>query len=99
MLPSFQKDVLPVYKRSNIIYKYLCHCDSVYYVGRTSQRLEEQIQQHVPKFIRNQVRKCYCKSTQNAPISDSGSAVGQHLQDNKVCADNFDINCFSILPV
>ena len=55
MLPSFQKDVLPAHKRSNIVYKYLSHCDSVY-VGRTSQRLEERIRQHIPKFIRNQVK-------------------------------------------
>ena len=30
MLPFFQKDVLPAHKRSNIVYKYSCHCDSVY---------------------------------------------------------------------
>ena len=55
MLPSFLRDVLPAHKRSNIVYKYLCHCDSVF-VGSTSQRLEERIQKHVPKFIRNQVK-------------------------------------------
>ena len=45
-----------------------------------SQQLEEQIRQYVPKFIRNQVKpqkdlpRRQCKSTQNAPISDS--AIG-----------------------
>ena len=69
MLTFFQKDVLPAHKRSNIVCKYLCHCDSVY-VGRTSHRLEEQIRQHVPNFIRNQVKpqkdlpRRPCKSTQ-----------------------------------
>ena len=76
MLPSFRKDVLFANKRSNIVYKYLCHCDSVY-VGRTSQRLEGQIRHDVPKFIRNQVEphkdlpRHQCKSTQNPPILDS----------------------------
>ena len=30
MLLSFQKDVLPAHKRSNIVYKYSCQCDSLY---------------------------------------------------------------------
>ena len=74
MLPSFQKDVLPAHKRSNIVYKYLCHCDSVY-VGRTSQRLEEQIRQHVPKFIRNQVTP-----QKDLPTRSSGYWVRQMRQ-------------------
>ena len=82
----------------------MCHCDIVY-VGRTFQRLEKQIRQHVPKFIRNQVKpqkdlpKRHCKSIKKTPISDSDLAMGQHLLDNKVCAKKFDINCFSILAV
>ena len=53
MLPSIRKDRLPSIQRSNVVYKYLRHCDSVC-VGRTSQRLEDRINQHIPKFIRNQ---------------------------------------------
>ena len=34
-----------------VIYEYVCHCDSRY-VGRTTQRLQERIKQHVPKAIR-----------------------------------------------
>ena len=29
----------------------MCHCDC-WYVGRTAQRLQERIKQHVPKAIR-----------------------------------------------
>ena len=47
LLPAIKKDVLPSHHHSNIIYQFLCHCDSRY-VGRTSQRLEERIKQHVP---------------------------------------------------
>ena len=81
MLPSFRKNVLPAKKQSNIVYKYLCHCDSVY-VSRTSQRLEEQIRHHVPKFIRNQIKphknlpRHQCKCTQNPRILDL--AIDQH---------------------
>ena len=68
-----------------------------------SQRLEKRIRQHVPKFIRNQIKpqkdfpRRQCKSTQNAPILDS--AIGQHLLDNKVCAEKFNINWFPTLAV
>ena len=43
-------DVLPALQKSNVIYQFSCHCDS-WYVGRTSQRLQDRIKQHVPKSI------------------------------------------------
>ena len=52
LLPATKKDVLPSHHQSNVIYQFLCHCDSRY-VGRTSQRLEERIKQHMPKWIAN----------------------------------------------
>ena len=51
MLPAAKKDVLPANQRSVVIYEYVCHCDSRY-IGRTTQRLQERIKQHVPKAIR-----------------------------------------------
>ena len=38
--------------------------------------------------------KSLLKSTQNAPILDP--AIGQHLLDNKICTENFDIIWFLI---
>ena len=52
LLPATKKDVLPSHHHSNVIYQLVCHCDSRY-VGRTSQRLEERIKQHVPRSIAN----------------------------------------------
>ena len=49
-LPAAQKDVLLASHQSNIVYQFLCHCNSRY-VGRTSQRLQQRIKQHVPKTI------------------------------------------------
>ena len=46
-LPAAKKDVLPPNQRSKVNYEYVCHCDSLY-VGRTTQRLQERIKQHVP---------------------------------------------------
>ena len=51
MLPAAKKDVLPANQRSMVIYQYVCHGDSRY-VGRTTQRLQERIKQHVPKAIK-----------------------------------------------
>ena len=50
LLPATKKNVLPSHHHSNVIYQFVCHCDSRY-VGRTSQRLEERIKQHVPRSI------------------------------------------------
>ena len=50
LLPVAKKDVLPAFHQSNIVYQFLCHCDSRH-VGRTSQRLQQRIEQHVPKTI------------------------------------------------
>jgi len=46
LLPATKEDVLPSHHQNNVIYQFLCHCDSRY-VGRTSQRLEERIKQHI----------------------------------------------------
>ena len=51
MLPASRKDVLPAIQKSSVIYEYKCHCDSRY-VGRTAQRLQDRIKQHVPKWLR-----------------------------------------------
>ena len=52
LLPAIKKDALPSHHHSNVIYQFVFHCDSRY-VGRTSQRLEERIKQHVPRSIAN----------------------------------------------
>ena len=53
VLPANQKkDVLPTNQKSMVIYEYVCHSDSQY-VGRTTQRLQECIKQHVQKAIRH----------------------------------------------
>ena len=51
MLSAAKKDAQSANQRSMVIYKYVCHWDSRY-VGRTTQRLQERIEQHVAKAIR-----------------------------------------------
>ena len=105
LLPATNKDVLPALQKTNVIYQFSCHSDSRY-VGRTSQRLQDRIKQHVLKSIRScsssQKRllpACRCRSTTqtNTQSLASDSAIGLHLLQNPTCAQHYDDSRFSIL--
>ena len=55
ILPAVYKDVLPSLQQSMVVYQYVCRCDCRY-VGRTSQRLQYRINQHIPRCIRSDIR-------------------------------------------
>ena len=100
MLPVASKNVLTTTQKSSFIYEYKCHCDSRY-IGRTSQRLQERIKQHVPQWLRQQLTRPRrsqphrsCKRNDTKP--DCDSAIGQHLLENDQCALNYDNKRFSI---
>ena len=84
LLPAAKKD-LPALHQSNMVYQFLCHCDSRY-VDRTSRRLQQRIKQHVPNIIlqehisqdRNTLARS-CKPIRSFKAETSFSAVGQHL--------------------
>ena len=98
LLPPTKKDVLPSHHCSYLVYLFVCHCDSRY-VGRTSQRLQEHIKQHIPKFTISTSRKSLprqCKAN-NSPRQFHESAIGQHLLDNPECASHYNDDKFSIL--
>ena len=111
ILPSSQKDVLPSLQVNNVIYKYTCRCKAVY-VGRTTQRLQDRIKQHVPdSLIRtlcpsqaqetNDNRSTRtCNSTSHAATAHSAasrSAIAEHLCQSPDCATAFSMDCFSLL--
>ena len=77
-----------------------------YYIGRTSQRLQDRIKQHVSKTICScsSSQKCLlparrCKSSiqTNTQSLASDSAIGLHLLQNPTCAQHYDDSRFSIL--
>ena len=49
LLSATNKDVQPALQKSNVIYQFSCHCDSRY-VGRTSQRLQNRINNMSPNL-------------------------------------------------
>ena len=103
LLPAAKKDVLPALHQSNIVYQFLCHCNS-HYVGHTSQKLQQRIKQHMPKTIlrghiyedRNTLA-CSCRSIRSFEAETFFCAVGQHLLQNPTCACEYNDNNFSIL--
>ena len=94
LLSATNKDVLPAVQKSNVIYQFSCHCDSRY-VGRTSQRLQDRIKQHVPKSFHScsfsqkrllPARRCKSSTQTNTQSLASDSAIGLHLLQNPICA-------------
>ena len=98
--PQAKKICFPTSQQSNIVYEFSCHCDSRY-VGRTSQRLQDRIKQHIPKSVRtgqfSQDRAAFnrsCKLTNHEPICDSATG---HLLTNQLCGLHYSDDRFSIL--
>ena len=94
---AIQKDCVPATQKSSVVYEFTCQCDS----GRTTQRLEDRIKQHVPSHIRNKThpkreqpsRSCKTKIT----TKTCDSAIGQHLLENPDCAKNYNGDMFRII--
>ena len=101
LLPATKKDVLPSHHQNNVIYQFVCHCDGRY-VGRTSQRLEERIKQHIPKSITNPPTPHIRQSLPHpgkatSPRQFHESSIGQRLLDNAECALYYNKDKFSLL--
>lgn len=101
MLPATKKDRVPTTQQSNVVYQFSYYCDSSY-VGRTSQRLQDRIKQHVPKralepITQRQLPPRSCKSQLSTQSLSCESAIGQHLLCNKDCAANYNDSRFSVL--
>ena len=77
-----------------VVYQYVCRCDCRY-VSRTSERLQDRINQHIPRCIRSDKRRTKnlpnreCKIT-STPSVYCVSAIGQHLFENEACAKHFN---------
>ena len=104
LLSAPNKDVLLALQKSNVIYQSSCHWDSRY-VGRTSQRLQDRIKQHVPKSFRScsssqkrllPARWCKSFTQTNTQSLASDSVIGIHFLQNPICALHYDDNQWRI---
>ena len=105
LLFATNKDVLAALPKSNVIYQFLCQCDS-WYVGHISQKLQDRFELPIPKFIRFfsfshkrilPAHQCKSFAQTNFQTPASDSAVGRHLLRNLFCAQHHDDSRFSIL--
>ena len=85
-----RKDVLPPHHINSVIYKYTCSCGSDY-IGRTSNRLDLHIKQHLPARILNLELK------RGQLVNTSGSSIADHMINNRECVADFNVDRFSIL--
>ena len=87
---SMHKDVLTPHHINLVIYKYTCNCSSDY-IGRTSNRLDLSIKQHLPAHILN------LELERGQLINTSGSSIADHMINSMECMADFNVNQFSIL--
>ena len=93
MFNTCRKDHLPADQISNVNYLFSCHCGDSY-VGRTSQRLEERVKQHIPPGLAQctsssaTTKKARGRPRKNPDVlapSKSDSAITRHLKNSGSC--------------
>ena len=110
--PSCLKDALPIHDKSNVIYNFECRCGSRY-IGKTIQRLEARIKQHIPAYVLEPSKKAK-KTTKKQKKKENDqkdeeeeeeehkapdSAIGEHLVANVGCLNVYDRKQFTVLTV
>ena len=86
---SMCKDVLPPHHINSVKYKHTCSCGSDY-IGRTSNRLDLHIKQHLPARILNLELK------RGQLANSSGSFIVEHMINSRECVADFNVDRFSI---
>ena len=80
-------------RQNSVLYRFKCSCDSAY-IGKTSRRLQDRINEHVPPNVRKTI-------SQNRPIPPRklvhSSAIAEHLLNNSECGKNYHHDMFKIL--
>ena len=87
---SMRKDVLPPHHINSVIYNYTCSCGSDY-VGRTPNRLDLRIRQHLPARILN------LRLIRGQLANTSGSSIAEHMINSRECVADFNVDRFSFL--
>ena len=104
LLSSVQKDVLPASHVGKIIYEFQCRWHARY-VGRTSLRLKDCIEKHVPLGIRRDQSSEQRQPTQACQNVHSTTTIpckfkiGHNLLNNPQCAEQYRIGWFKILSI
>ena len=108
------QDALPIHDKSNVIYNFECRCGSRY-MGKTIQRLEARIKQHIPAYVLDPSKKAKKKTKKQKKKENDqqdeeeeeeeeehkapDSAIGEHLVANVGCLNAYDRKQFTVLTV
>ena len=91
ILTTIYKNVLLPHHNNSLIYMFKSSCGSPY-IGRTNQRLDARIKQHVPMKIRD-----FISGLTDNHGNKYGPSKAEHLINNHDFAEIFSVDLFSIL--
>ena len=91
------KDPVSNFNKSMIIYQYSCCCTASY-IGLTTRQLRKRIKEHVPKRVEN---SCCLDKKDEIPAkvfnASKRSSIAEHLVNNLMCANSYNIKRFKII--
>ena len=90
VLTSVRKDIPHPQHSCSLIYSFTDVC-GLQHIGRTNQRLDARIKQHVTTKIRQ--RNYFAGRINNT----YGSSIAEHLMNNSNCASSYSADLFTIL--
>ena len=85
---STNKEKLPIFKQSNLIYKVVCRCNSTY-IGMTCQRLERRVRPHIPRSLLS-------GRLTSGHSQAMDSAISEHLLTINSYRTGYEDDCFSV---
>ena len=91
-MPTFNStntDKQPIFKQSNLIYKFVCRCNSTY-IGMTCQRLKVRVRQHISRSLLS-------GRLTSGHFQAIDSAISEHFLTKNSCRTSYEDDCFSVL--
>ena len=80
-----------------VIYQFSCFCKASY-IGLTTRQLRKTVKEHIQKNVEN---FCLSEKKDDVPIkvinASKRSSIAEHLVNNSLCADNYNVNRFKII--
>ena len=91
------KDPIPNLKKSMVKYQFSCFCKASY-IGLTTRQLRKRIKEHILKKVEN---FRLSEKKDDVPIkvinASKRSSIAEHLVNNSLCADNYNVKRFKIV--
>ena len=98
MLTPEDKDQIPTFDKSMVIYQLKCFCENSY-TGLIIRQLKKMVKEHIPACINIFLNLANKKEKSSSKIISAikGSAFAEHLVNNQGCAKNFNLEKCKII--